>query len=247
MGNIDRTAWNQFLDQVDEACAALKRPNMLWYRGHANKEWALVPSLLRRDTGPAQEQFLFREYSRFAKRFPDQPRNDWGFLMDMQHYGLPTRLLDWTEVLGVAVAFAVLRQCKSPTDAAFFILDPVALNSHSGLTGVKHLPDNDFEYQSVYWHNRPFAAVNPIAIELPFQNPRILAQRGVFTVHGSNPACLAAQCQDAARMVVLPVTAQDAAREFLKHANLNESSIYPDIFGIVQHIESQAFGEIRFR
>ena len=129
-------------------------------------------------------------------------------------------------------------------DAALFILDPVALNKMSGLSGVKHVPDDkDFDYQSVYWNKKPFAAQHPIAIEAPFQNPRIMAQRGVFTVQGDDPEPVETQCPEAVRKVILPAGARGGVMEFLNDANLNQYTIYPNIFGMAQHIVSRAFGE----
>lgn len=244
MGTVDRTPWNQFLDDIELAKQRLGNPSVLWYRGHANHEWSLVPTLLRRTEGASREQLLFREYRRSADRFHERRNTGWETLVDMQHYGVPTRLLDWSEALGVAVAFAILRQYRTRGHAAIFVLDPKALNQLSGLDDIKSVHgDGDFDYQSVYWHRKPFAAQYPIALEAPFQNPRILAQRGVFTIHGTNPGCLQAQCSGAVCRVVLPDVANEAAREFLKHSNLTEYSIYPDIFGMANHIVRQAFGE----
>jgi hypothetical protein len=52
--------------------------------------------------------------------------SDWHYLFDMQHHYIPTRLLDWTTVLGVAIFFALL---KDYGDSAIFMLNPEALNT----------------------------------------------------------------------------------------------------------------------
>jgi hypothetical protein len=119
-------------------------------------DYRLVPSLLRRGDGLHREKFLFQEYKRAAIWFQDKRQTDWETLFDIQHYWIPTRLLDWTEVLGIAIAFAIIKQRQSEKDAAIFIIDSKALNELSGLDGIKHVPDESgFEYQSIYWHNKP--------------------------------------------------------------------------------------------
>jgi hypothetical protein len=244
----DRSAWNRFLDEIQQARADLGNPAVVWYRGQSNASWSMITSLQRATDGLTdvdalqREQLLFREYSRSAHIFHEQRDSDWGLLADMQHYGIPTRLLDWTEILGVAVAFATLRQYEQPIDASIFVLDPARLNERIRSREVVHIPDPDFRYQSVYWEGKPIKATQPIAIDIPFQNPRILAQRGVFTVQGSDRKPLEEQCPDVIRKVVLPVAALRGAREFLDHANLNQYSIYPDIFGMAQHIVNRIFG-----
>src|SRR6266571_1472215 len=71
----------------------------MWWRGQSDASWHLVPSVLRRNKGPADEMALF---ARFHQRAPSRHARcpeaadvqSWLFLM--QHYRLPTRLLDWT-------------------------------------------------------------------------------------------------------------------------------------------------------
>jgi FRG domain len=62
-------------------------------------------------------------------------RNDWDVLFAMQHYGTPARLLDWTEVLGVAVYFATLGVDEANPDGGpppcVWVLNPYALNAAS--------------------------------------------------------------------------------------------------------------------
>jgi hypothetical protein len=82
----------------------------------------------------------------------------------------------------------------------------------------------------------------PIAINPPFQNARMLAQKGAFTIHSNNPQPLEEQCPESVRKIPLPNNAKEGARQFLEYANLNEYSIYPDIVGMASHIRKLAFG-----
>ncbi|MFY9826249.1 MAG: FRG domain-containing protein [Thermoanaerobaculia bacterium] len=52
----------------------------------------------------AGERDAFLEYS---FRAGANDRSSWETLAEMQHYGIPTRLLDWTEILAVALYFAL--------------------------------------------------------------------------------------------------------------------------------------------
>src|SRR5207244_837774 len=80
----------------------------------------------------------------------------WGVLFAMQHYRLPTRLLDWTESFMCALFFA--QQHREPGDvAAVWALDSAAVNEISlGESGVISLDETAEEAKgdARAWHPR---------------------------------------------------------------------------------------------
>lgn len=101
-----------------------------WFRGQPNYENKLVPSIFRQ--GPQfgvtyHEQKMFDE---FKRRYPDQSDNHkttYEWLTLMQHYGLPTRLLDWSSNLLVGLYFCCVNDKQD--DGALFIFDPTNMES----------------------------------------------------------------------------------------------------------------------
>ncbi|WP_411749394.1 FRG domain-containing protein [Serratia marcescens] len=231
--------WNFFLEEIKKATQELGNPREVWFRGHSNCEWQLIPSLVRNDEWKRKEKELFSEFKQSASDLFEKRNSDWETLFDMQHYGIPTRLLDWTTVLGVAIAFVLHGNYDDSSDSAIFVLDPLALNKLSGIDEIVNLPeDKTFGYESIYWLNKPFRADKVIAIKPPVQSNRIRAQKGVFTIHGNSEELdqLEKNAANCFRKVILPSQAKDEARNFLQWANLNEFTIFPDIVGMSQHI-----------
>jgi len=71
--------------------------NGLWWRGQSLATWEITPWIFREERGKFDESTMIKRFmQRAASRYPDCPPVDdiasWFFLM--QHYGLPTRLLD---------------------------------------------------------------------------------------------------------------------------------------------------------
>ena len=77
-----------------------------FYRGHADKDWKLIPSILRTPDGPWVEDELFRDMVAHEPQSFSECRSALDHLVQMQHYGLPTRLLDVTMNPLVALYFA---------------------------------------------------------------------------------------------------------------------------------------------
>lgn len=237
MPYIDASQWNNFLHRIQTAEKQLHHPECLWYRGVTETSHTLLPSLLRRLGGTAKEQELFQKYRALARSIQQPPLSDWETLFEMQHYGIPTRLLDWTEVLGVAVFFALLG--NAATDSAVYVLDPLALNLQASKTDIPHVYEQeDFDYRTIYWEHKPVPPVFPIAIEAPAQNSRIAAQRGKFTIHGTNNQPIEMQFPNLVKKVHFPPAARDGARQFLQRAGINEFSIFPDIVGLAPFLEA---------
>jgi len=235
--------WNEFLAEVKKAETELGNPKEIWYRGHSNKEWSLMPSLMRQADWEKKEKELFYEFKKTASRLFDKRTNDWEILFDMQHYWIPTRLLDWSTVMGVAVAFILHDDHDHSDDSAIFILNPEGLNRLSGRDEIINVPeDKSYEYQSIYWDHRPVRIEKPLSIRPGMITDRIQAQKGVFTVHGTpENGFETEEVSGCVKKVILPSGAKVEALGFLKWANLDEYTIYPDIVGMARHIKRKIF------
>jgi hypothetical protein len=250
MAGITSPVWLTFLESIKAAKTDLGSPEILWYRGHPNAEFYLLASLLRYKNGLDKERRLYTDFKKFSDRIFQRRESEWETLFEMQHYGVPTRLLDWSETFGVALFFAATynQSHHRDKDAALYLLDPVALNKRSGPPEVIRVPEQekDFSYTKIYWHHSPFAPTAPIAVEPIFLNDRMLAQRGMFTVHHDRIEPLEDTFPDAIKKVVLPNAAIPAALEFLELSNLNIYTVFPDLGGIAGYLTNTSGLEPRW-
>src|SRR5687767_15049780 len=136
-----------------------------WFRGHGNISWSLEPGWYR-PSSPAQgigsdyysEATLLEKFKLRAPTYLERlPANDWEWVFLMQHYGLPTRLLDWTESSLVALYFAV-HDTSSTTDGAVWMLQPSLLNKVGNGYGLIPPPIHECvsSYLAPLWSSEPY-------------------------------------------------------------------------------------------
>jgi hypothetical protein len=138
----------------------------LWYRGHADGSWVLEPKIQRGFEGTEEE--LFRKERKLTNEFQTKasvisgekpPLNDYGaWLTLMQHYGLPTRLMDWSRSPLVALYFAVSDEKKMDTDACIWVLEPHKLNESMKLE--KPTADGDVLHSNTFVYNMSHKTIN---------------------------------------------------------------------------------------
>lgn len=84
-----------------------------FFRGHANKVWKLEPGLLRNDGYIENEHLMYRTIIAQQTSEFSTCTSALDYLVKMQHYGLPTRLLDLTTNPLIALYFACEYQVYS--------------------------------------------------------------------------------------------------------------------------------------
>ena len=267
-----QSAWIEFLKRIENARNELNcsqgAEEEAWFRGHIRSDFALLPSLFRHFEKPngknwddvwATESDLFWEFSARARELHGTTDSDWDCLFAMQHHGTPTRLLDWTEVLGVAVYFATLgvdetqtkdKDGKSLPPPCVWVLNPNQINLASDwetydLISPTYLGWDDSEETSYSYGDilleDGIGWKHPVAIYPRQKTARIHAQQGWFTIHGNEfkPLETIKNSDRFLRKIELPFEALPEARDFMNHAGLNHYSLFPDLDNLSKHLRQK--------
>ena len=215
-----------------------------WFRGHGDIDWPLTPSALRYRTEDDRNKALqlLSDFKRFADIKLERPPADNDELKWIQlarHYGLPTRLLDWTRNAAVALYFACSE--KSDKDGAVYILDPVELNRKIDVKAPRvYDPNLDSELIRIYLKmdgKINTRGIGTISINPTWNSPRIIIQQGAFTIAGSKYFTLTAK--EASSLVYIKIKKENKniLLEELERVGINEMSIFPELEHLCSYLK----------
>ena len=163
----------------------------VWFRGIPHSDYKLQPRLYRDCEGSPSDQEGNIRLEFFNRALPymstvyDRKQWDWYFLM--QHYRVPTRLLDWTESALVALYFALYdRRPGNTSPPAVWMLNPHELNAIA-IEQRRIVAPSEFQLQTYLPEacNGPIVGKLPIAIHPQHADRRMAAQHSRFTLHGN--------------------------------------------------------------
>jgi hypothetical protein len=204
-----------------------------WFRGHASADWKLVPSVHRNYDAQGEHNLMARFRLAAPTRYDKCPElHDWASWMSlMQHYGLSTRLLDWSASLLSAVYFAVAYDPK-PGPGAVWILLSSGLNKASGhaqesiftLTG----PEAKLLSQAAFADGAVIDEV--LAVYGQDTSLRMALQMRAFTIHDTDKPL--EECTGAHQYVaklIIPEEAKTTFEEELWLLGIRRSTLFLDL------------------
>ncbi|APC08574.1 FRG domain-containing protein [Neomoorella thermoacetica] len=232
-------SWKDIMDQVDDFFK--HSSGTVWFRGHNNASYTLNSGLFRLNIESLKEyvtleEQMYRYYKNLGHLLHGN-ENGWELLYSMQHHGVKTRLLDWTESFAVALYFAI-DGWKNGT-ARIWMLDPIGLN-YLSKGERKIISPKEVSYPGRYLNTNE--NINSLAI-YPIKNDvRIISQHGVFTVQGNSLQPLEEEFNGKLvkdgylKPVDLNLDAREDALNFLRLNGLNYFSLFPDLDGLSRYL-----------
>lgn len=258
----------------------------VWFRGQGRDD-PLLPKVLRKvknpDTGKEskyKEHYIHQAFSATyrnytSERFQDRSSEYYSF---MQHYGIPTRLLDWTENGALALYFAVSGGTfDEDVQRVVWVMNPGALNSLTTGQLSSYVPLESQvalvqlrlkmpgyikngklikqfitkEIDSLPSYDRP--SVERLSFPLAFWpassgNIRITAQKGCFTIHGTDPQPIEALFENPEiKKYLIKINIKKSSvlllRKQLQILGVTPMSVYPDLFGLSSELNSSCYME----
>jgi FRG domain len=237
-------------------------PNDYIYRGHADSSWKLESTLERTIgshwSGDNAKKFeehylnLFKSKYHIYSGNEHKPKSKLAWLSVMQHYGAPTRLIDFTESPYIALYFALeaydplLKKdlaiyainYKSVMDASLQYIAKCDSSFNKKRDEIAGCQDELFENvvdrlsPEVVWITEP--------LEL---NARIDRQSGTFLISGDKEkkieSLLSSEIYDDVDIYkyVVPHSIYKNIYALLRKMNINAKSIYGDLGGLAKSIK----------
>jgi hypothetical protein len=210
-----------------------------WFRGQPDGS-PLYPGVYR-DAFPAGteaerldlERRLYQDFRVLSAGLFSPPPSDVDLYFFQQHYGLPTRLLDWTTNPLAALYFAVNQ--GTDTDGSVVLMDVFRLAETQRATA---------EFRGVVLSNSPVLRkwLSPILdgsppglfcdFVVPIRpeqaNPRVRLQRSCFTLHVPRRPGLTDRENDSLRRLVIPKADKPTIYQELKLSGIDEFAIFGD-------------------
>jgi len=187
---------------------------------------------------------LMKRFQQNAVPFlPHNPATEWDWLFLMQHYGAPTRLLDWSESPLVALYFSVHPQVEpDDEDGALWCMWPQELNSLSGISPDLSTDVPCFAVDPVLDTYLPSTMARehttrllPVAAIARRQFPRMSAQLGTFTItHRDQHALESVASGNHVAKFTIPRSAKPLIREQLYRLRYTELTLFPELTSVAR-------------
>jgi hypothetical protein len=210
----------------------------VWARGHSDANWKLLPGAHRKppilETQIAQ-MFRLRAPARYEKCPTRTDLPAW--LTLMRHYGLSTRLLDWSESSIVAAFFAVE---TGPRDrnAAIWLLSPGKLNLLYDESLIPLLSSPSIRNLVEGAFNWRLEGDKVLAVGAPQIDLRMAMQLSHYTIPGHrDPLEDHPKASSYLRKLVIPRDAMDEFNGDLSILGIRRSIIFPDLENLAAELE----------
>ena len=227
---------------VDEKFKDDKNSTFL-YRGHGADSFVLKPKVGRHDppensnSKKVNEKLMLELFRRRSvDRLPTAYEDDWELLAIAQHYGLATRLLDWTRSPLIALYFAVCFQYETRSNNPDDEGRPLCEDAEIIAWRCPKIDLTKFPPKV-----GPFEIKKVIRYVPRIVTPRLRAQQGLFSVHPNprkefKPEDFRLKVGKFFR-IKIPYEKRKNLKDSLYRHGIHEEVLFPDIGGLARHIQ----------
>jgi len=209
-----------------------------------SKDYPLLPSALRKDDKNNRkyskrvvrnflDEFKINSYQYMEK--PWDVNNDIEWMLYAQHYGIPTKLLDFTTSHIISLLFAVEKSFidESQDDAVVYFLNPNELNLINKQQSQIINVSGDSQISSV-GHDGPFV------IQGRKINTRVNAQKGMFVLFQDEDQPLETiNNEKVLKKIIIKGSEAKSILASLYSMGIGFSNIYPELASVAKDIVLQ--------
>lgn len=227
------------------------------YRGQSKESYELKSGISRYASSPDDigqlEKEIIKDFqdlineSNNPKKFiqlskQEDFENDWRWLEQMQHYRLPTRLLDWTLEPKIALFFAVERNFED--EGQFWIF-----KSPLNWSCDDHFDINPYSEELDIISNSSFYVEDDYLDKIAEQRRGF--QSGKFTVQDCNKSMIALENQNEIKdkfiKYVIPADSKKTFLDYVAKCNITEETVYVKYDDEIENLVSKIKSKYNFK
>ena len=262
-----------FIEEISKI--SRKKNHTLFFRGHANDSFTALPTIFR--TIPKSmplEKYIDKEAQLFHNMImqcPDEFKGSvstFDHLVKMQHYGLPTRLLDITTNPLVALYFACSGYIEEGNDGEVLIYqipnDEIKFYNSDTVSVISNIAqiNNDYDMNNdncrekfihIIKHEKPYFLnkidnndlTRVVCVQPKQDNKRIIKQSGAFLLFAmgkglkkNTPAKIPSRYILKKLNIAIPNKNKEQFLASLEYVSISEATLFPEIDNVAKFLKS---------